>query len=138
MCAIDSLSGQVRKRALSHLRAHDQQEALTARLDLCQMLGRAEQSWKERMHTLLETGHLVFKNNVAIKELIVVCKVFTYWPRFSSFSNFMGDETFDGSVNHSDLIKHVGLVTLLQLVVSTASQLFPSTVVWLHFAGFLA
>ena len=61
LCAVDSLSGQVRKRALSHLRAHDQQEALTARLDLCQLLGRAEKSWKDRTHAILETGLSVLK-----------------------------------------------------------------------------
>lgn len=70
LCAVDSLSGQVRKRALSHLRAHDQQEALTARLDLCQLLGRAEKSWKDRMHAILETGLSVLKKNVAHKVFV--------------------------------------------------------------------
>ena len=67
LCAVDSLFWQVRKRALAHLKAHDQQEALTARLDLCQLLGRAEKSWKDRMHSILETGLSVREKHVAHK-----------------------------------------------------------------------
>lgn len=55
------ISLEVRKKALGHLRAHDQQEALSARLDLCQSLGLAEKTWKDRMHAILDLGTVIQK-----------------------------------------------------------------------------